>query len=116
MVDFSGTTGSAGKTGLPPARSKAPAPTIWAPICSSSGINGLGTTVSGTINDGGASGGAGASLVKVGDGTLILSGANTYTGLTAVLGGTLQAGAPNAFASSSAFTVASGAAPGFREF
>ncbi len=34
----------------------------------------------------------GASLVKVGDGTLILSGTNTYTGLTAVLGGMLQLG------------------------
>jgi len=48
--------------------------------------------VSGTINDGGMSGGSGASLVKVGAGTLILSGNNTYTGLTAVLGGTLQLG------------------------
>jgi fibronectin-binding autotransporter adhesin len=56
------------------------------------GLNGLSTTVSGTINDGGASGGTGASLVKVGDGTLILSGDNTYTGLTAVLAGALQLG------------------------
>ena len=48
--------------------------------------------VSGTINDGGASGGSGASLLKVGAGTLILSGDNTYTGLTAVLAGTLQLG------------------------
>ena len=55
------------------------------------GLNGLSTTVSGTINDGGMAGGAGASLIKLGAGTLILSGNNTYTGLTAVLG-TLQIG------------------------
>lgn len=54
------------------------------------GLNGLSTTVSGTINDGGASGGTGASLVKLGAGTLILSGDNTYTGLTAILAGKLQ--------------------------
>ncbi|WP_170157000.1 beta strand repeat-containing protein [Roseimicrobium gellanilyticum] len=34
-------------------------------------------------------------LTKSGDGTLILSGANRYTGLTTVAGGTLQAGAAN---------------------
>ncbi len=53
----------------------------------------LSTTVSGAVNDGGLSGGTGASLVKVGEkGALIFAcpGANTYTGLTAVLGGTLQ--------------------------
>ena len=51
------------------------------------GSNNLSTTVSGIIADGGSSGGVGGSLVKVGSGTLTLSGANTYTG-----GTTLNAG------------------------
>ena len=53
----------------------------------------------GTINDGVsplACGcvipGSGASLVKVGAGTLTLSGANTYTGGTTITAGTLQLG------------------------
>ena len=54
------------------------------------GSNNLSTTVSGTINDGGGSGGVGGSLVKVGTGTLILSGANGYTGGTTISGGTVQ--------------------------
>jgi outer membrane autotransporter protein len=44
-----------------------------------------------------------------GTGTTILTANNTYTGPTAVNAGILQAGAPNVFAPSSAFTVASGA-------
>jgi autotransporter-associated beta strand protein len=51
------------------------------------GSNNLSTTVSGVIADGGSAGGIGGSLVKVGSGTLTLSGANTYTG-----GTTLNAG------------------------
>jgi autotransporter-associated beta strand protein len=53
------------------------------------GSNNLSTTVSGVIADGGMSGGSGGSLVKIGTGTLTLSGANTYTGPTAVNAGTL---------------------------
>jgi outer membrane autotransporter protein len=52
------------------------------------GSNNLSTTVSGTISDGGDAGGVGGSLIKVGTGTLTLSGINTFTG-----GTTLNAGA-----------------------
>ena len=48
------------------------------------GSNNLSTEVSGVIS------GAGGSLVKIGTGTLTLSGANTYTGSTTVLGGRLK--------------------------
>ncbi|HEY3900509.1 MAG TPA: autotransporter-associated beta strand repeat-containing protein, partial [Chthoniobacter sp.] len=54
------------------------------------GGNNLSTTVSGAIADGGLDGGTGGSLVKTGTGTLILSGANTYTGSTTVTGGILE--------------------------
>ena len=56
------------------------------------GSNNLSTEVSGTISDGGSSGGTGGSLVKVGTGKLTLSGANTYTGGTTISAGTLQLG------------------------
>jgi autotransporter-associated beta strand protein len=46
------------------------------------GGNNFSTEVSGLIADGGTAGGKGGSLVKVGSGTLILSGANSYTGAT----------------------------------
>ena len=54
------------------------------------GGNNLSTNVTGIIADGGGGGGTGASLVKTGSGTMILSGANTYTGGTTVNGGTLE--------------------------
>jgi len=46
------------------------------------GSNSLSTTFSGVIQDGGAGGGVGGSLSKIGTGTLRLTGANTYTGGT----------------------------------
>ena len=66
------------------------------------GGNNLSTDVSGVIA------GIGGSLVKVGTGTLTLSGTSTYTGATTVNAGTLRAGALNTFSPTSAFTVASG--------
>ncbi|MBX9829103.1 MAG: autotransporter domain-containing protein [Xanthobacteraceae bacterium] len=52
----------------------------------------------------------GSGQVQVqGPGITILSGANTYTGATQVLGGTLQAGAADVFGNLSATTVAGGA-------
>src|SRR5262245_2293199 len=53
------------------------------------GGNDLSTEVSGTIADGGSSGGSGGSLVKVGAGVLTLSGTNTYSGATIVNAGAL---------------------------
>ncbi len=44
----------------------------------------------GVIQDGGQNGGIGGSLTKIGAGTLDLTGANAYTGKTAVSGGVLQ--------------------------
>jgi autotransporter-associated beta strand protein len=54
------------------------------------GNTNLNTTISGVIADGGASGGTGGSLVKVGTGTLTLSAANTYTAGTTVTGGLIN--------------------------
>jgi autotransporter-associated beta strand protein len=71
------------------------------------GGNNLSTTVGGTISDGGASGGTGGSLVKVGTGTLTLAGTSSYTGATVVTGGTLSV--TGDISSSSGVTVTPGA-------
>jgi autotransporter-associated beta strand protein len=54
------------------------------------GSNDLSTTFSGVIQDGGSGGGGGGSLTKIGTGTLILAGANTYTGNTNINRAVLQ--------------------------
>jgi autotransporter-associated beta strand protein len=74
------------------------------------GGNNLDTTLSGVIADGGESGGTGGKLTKVGSGTLILSGINTYTGGTAIDGGTLSVN--GSIATSSLATVNAGGALG----
>ena len=56
------------------------------------GGNGLSSTVSGVIADGGTGGGTGGALVKTGTGSLTLSGTNTYTGGTTITGGGLYLG------------------------
>ncbi len=56
-----------------------------------------------------ATGWDGTTLTKQGSGTLILSSANTYTGSTLINAGTLRTGSDNAFALSSAVSVAGGA-------
>jgi len=70
------------------------------------GGNDLSTTVSGVISDGGLSGGVGGSLVKVGTGTLTLSGIDTYTGANTVDAGALIVN--GSVAASSGVTVNSG--------
>lgn len=60
------------------------------------------TTFSGTISGTGG-------FTKDGSGTIAFSGTNSYAGATAINAGIMRAGATGAFASTSAFTVASGA-------
>ncbi|WP_048645304.1 autotransporter domain-containing protein [Nitratireductor soli] len=96
LVDFSHTTGPA-SDGQISAGSIAGAGDIYLGSRTLTvGGNGQSTEVSGAISDCGPTGtecwtpGVGGSLVKVGTGTLTLSGVNTYTGSTSVNAGTLD--------------------------
>ena len=59
------------------------------------------TTLQGVISDGASTG----LLVKSGDGTLLLSATNTYTGSTTVNAGTLRVGSANAMPNGTALTI-----------
>jgi len=64
-----------------------------------------GLTVSGTIANNGANA---TALTKTGPGTLLLTGSNTYTGITTITGGTLQIGNGGTTASIASGTVVLG--------
>jgi len=106
IVDFSGTAGAANDNRVTAGSIEGSGTYNLGGNQLAVGGNNLSTSVSGTINDGGGSGGAGASLVKTGTGTLTLSGTNTYTGATTVNAGTLAV--DGSIATSSRLTVNSG--------
>jgi outer membrane autotransporter protein len=95
VVDFSGTSGPAGNNQVTAGSIEGAGTYRLGSNQLTVGSNNLSTTVSGTIEDGGTFGGSGASLVKIGNGTLTLSGINTYSGGTAINGGTLAVSADN---------------------
>ncbi len=68
-------------------------------------VGGTNLTV-GTATLSGIISGASGAITKIGSGTLILSGANTYTGVTTVNGGTLKLGASNCLPNASAVSIA----------
>jgi len=65
------------------------------------------TVSANTLTVGGAIGGAGFGLTKRGNGTLLLTGANTYSGVTAIHEGTLQLGTGGSLASTNIFVFGS---------
>src|SRR5262245_37668665 len=93
VVDFSGTSGPAGNNQVSAGSIAGGRPYRLGANQLTFRSNNLSTTVSGTIEDGGTFGGSGASLVKIGNGTLTLSGTNTYSGGTAINGGVLAVSA-----------------------
>ena len=96
-VDFSGTTGTANNNQVTAGSIAGAGRYQLGANQLTVGSNNLSTTVSGSIEDGGnVLGTTGASLVKVGTGTLTLSGTNTYTGATTINAGTLIAASSGA--------------------
>lgn len=65
-------------------------------------------TNNGTINFAGVLGSSTGGLTKTGTGTLIVNGANTYTGATTISGGVIQFGATGNLPGASAVTVNAG--------
>ncbi|MDR2837223.1 MAG: autotransporter domain-containing protein [Azonexus sp.] len=85
--DFSGTTGAAGNNKISAGSIEGDGRFLLGSNQLTVGSNGLDTAVSGVISDGGYNGGTGGSLVKIGTGTLTLSGSNTYSGGTTISDG-----------------------------
>src|ERR1700676_4835144 len=73
-----------------------------APVTLTAGGDNSNTTFSGTLTDG-ADGAGSLGFTKTGTGTVLLTGANTYSGPTTISAGTLQAGSTTAFSPNSAF-------------
>jgi fibronectin-binding autotransporter adhesin len=107
-VDFSGTSGPLGNNQISAGSIAGSGTYKLGANQLTVGSNNLSTAVSGDIQDGGQSGGVGASLVKVGSGILTLSGTNTYTGATTINAGTLIA-ASNGALPTTTVTVNTGA-------
>jgi autotransporter-associated beta strand protein len=108
IVDFSQTTGLAGDGKITAGSLAGGGDYYLGGNQLTVGSNDLSTRVSGTINDGVsplACGcvipGSGASLVKVGLGTMTLAGINTYTGTTTINAGTLALAGAGDISSSS---------------
>jgi autotransporter-associated beta strand protein len=93
VVDFSGTIGPGGNNQIAAGSIEGTGSYSLGSNQLTVGGNNLSTTVSATIDDGGLFGGSGASLVKIGTGTLTLSGVNTYSGGTTINAGTLAVSA-----------------------
>jgi autotransporter-associated beta strand protein len=108
-VDFSGTSGPSGNNQISAGSIEGAGTYSLGANQLTVGSNNLSTAVSGSIQDGGSAGGTGASLVKVGTGTLTLSGNNTYTGATTISTGTLVAASSTALPNQTALAVNLGA-------
>jgi autotransporter-associated beta strand protein len=113
VVDFSLTSGPAGNHQISAGSIAGAGNFYLGANALTVGSNNLSATVSGVISDCGTvlascatPGVTGGSLVKIGAGTLTLSGANTYTGPTNINSGTLDV--TGSIASSSLTAVASG--------
>jgi len=90
VTDFSGTTGPSGTKQVSVGSIAGGGTFFLGSNVLTVGGNNQDMLVTGNISDGGSSGGVGGSLVKVGSGTMILSGVNSYSGATTVKGGVLQ--------------------------
>jgi len=93
VFDFSGTTGRNGNGEISAGSIKGGGTFYLGSNQLSLNDNGRTSTVSGVISDGGDQGGVGGGLLLNGSGSMwIFTGANTYTGTTAINAGTLQLG------------------------
>ena len=98
-LSFRGSVGTVAATlgGLKGSRNQSLLNSSSVAVALTVGNNGQSTTYSGALS------GSGGSLTKIGVGTLVLSGANTYDGTTTITGGSLQLGDGGASGSLYAF-------------